>query len=216
MKFKVGDRVTVKPYDEATYCGGISPMWWKAAQGVVFRIDEILERDEHDKGWATLTLVDNHDACDRLEDFVWPMASLMYTDDQHTIVIYNKGTTTTAVEKVNGKEVKRATAKLHPEDDYKWETGRNLALNRLLYGTDYHPSEVAITPEEPKYYNGKVVCLDIGLELFAKLYTVGKIYEFKDGIFLADNGKLFSENKKYHNFEEFKKDSRAKWLEIVE
>ena len=212
MKFKVGDRVTVKPYDEATYCGGISPMWWKAAQGVVFCIDEILAQYKHGKGWATLELVDDHDACDRLEDFVWPMASLMYPDDQHTIVIYNKGTTTTAIEKVNGKEVKRATAKLHPEDEYKWETGRDLALNRLLYGTDYHPSEVAIHAEEPKYYNGKVVCVNNkGFDF----YTIGKIYEFVDGVAYDDEGSEFC-TCKITCFDAWRKTSNAEWLEIVE
>jgi hypothetical protein len=38
---------------------------------------------------------------------------------------------------------------------------------------------------EPKYYNGKVVCVETTSPSF---FTVGKVYEFKDGKINADNG----------------------------
>ena len=40
-------------------------------------------------------------------------------------------------------------------------------------------------PEKPKYYNGKMVCVDNG---GFNWWNVGKIYEYKDGIVTADNG----------------------------
>lgn len=54
----------------------------------------------------------------------------------------------------------------------------------------YLPSQFEViepvgTPEEPKFFSGKVVCVEAG-EQYA--YTVGKIYEFKDGIVINDNG----------------------------
>lgn len=50
----------------------------------------------------------------------------------------------------------------------------------------YDVIEPIETPEEnPKYYNGKVVCVEVE-EGYA--YTLGKIYEFKDGKMVNDNG----------------------------
>lgn len=70
-------------------------------------------------------------------------------------------------------------------------------------------------------YNGKVVCLDNSVN---SNYTVGKIYQFKDGQITADNGKRFpmdniipSKNTvKIYTFEDWKNWSTAKWLEIKE
>lgn len=70
--------------------------------------------------------------------------------------------------------------------------------------------------EEPKYYNGKVVCVE-NLGANASLYTVGKIYEFVNGSFIADNGEevkgWYRPIKSFHEWERF---SGSKWLEIKE
>ena len=58
---------------------------------------------------------------------------------------------------------------------------------------DYSPSwceeikesEKPAEPEKPKYYNGKMVCVENGGYSW---WTVGKIYEYKDGIVTADDG----------------------------
>ena len=71
-------------------------------------------------------------------------------------------------------------------------------------------------------YNGKVVCLDNTVN--SNFYTVGKIYQLKDGQITADNGKRYpmdnikpSKNTaKIYNFEDWEKWSTAKWLEIKE
>lgn len=46
-------------------------------------------------------------------------------------------------------------------------------------------------PEPPKSYNGKVVCVSNGYSgrITIPGYTVGKIYEVKDGCITADNGR---------------------------
>lgn len=46
-------------------------------------------------------------------------------------------------------------------------------------------SEKPADPEKPKYYNGKMVCVDNGGYSW---WTAGKIYEYKDGIVTADDG----------------------------
>lgn len=98
-----------------------------------------------------------------------------------------------------------------------WETGRDLALNRLIYGTDYHPSEVALPEEEKPLYNGKVVCVDHdGNNQDA--YTIGRIYQFRNGSIINDKGNeiLWRKEDKVHSFDEWERFSSSKWIEIVE
>lgn len=68
--------------------------------------------------------------------------------------------------------------------------------------------------DEP-LYNGKVVCIDN--EYNTSLYTVGKIYQFHDGVIVTDDGsELKGKNKGFRSFEEFKKFTRSKFIEVVE
>lgn len=46
-------------------------------------------------------------------------------------------------------------------------------------------AEKPADPEKPKYYNGKMVCVENGGYSW---WTVGKIYEYKDGIVTTDDG----------------------------
>ena len=52
-------------------------------------------------------------------------------------------------------------------------------------------SEKPADPKKPKYYNGKMVCVDNGGYFW---WTVGKIYEYKDGIVTDDNGDKHPKN----------------------
>lgn len=71
--------------------------------------------------------------------------------------------------------------------------------------------------EAPKYYNGKIVCVEVGIN--QGLYTLGKIYEFVDGTFICDTGEevdTWNGYEKFTSFDDWKKFSSAKWLEIKE
>ena len=75
---------------------------------------------------------------------------------------------------------------------------------------------------EKPLYNGKVVCTSLCGRNYG-LYTVGKIYQFKDGQLIADNGKSYPTSSvnnnsiaKIHNFEDWSKWSTANWIEIKE
>lgn len=70
------------------------------------------------------------------------------------------------------------TAKCSPDDQFDLYTGCELALRKAL-GAERKE------PEKPKYYNGKMVCVENGGYYG---WTVGKIYEYKDGIVTADDG----------------------------
>lgn len=52
-------------------------------------------------------------------------------------------------------------------------------------------AEKPVEPEKPKYYNGKMVCVENG---GFNWWTVGKIYEYKDGIVTADDGDKYPKN----------------------
>ena len=52
-------------------------------------------------------------------------------------------------------------------------------------------SEKPADPEKPKYYNGKMVCIENG---GFNWWTVGKIYEYKDGIVISDDGDKYPKN----------------------
>jgi hypothetical protein len=64
-----------------------------------------------------------------------------------------------------------------------------------------------------KLYNGKVVCVERGNN---PQYKVGKIYQFKDGMMTADNGRNYPTTKKVYSFEDWDKWTSAKFIEVVE
>lgn len=72
----------------------------------------------------------------------------------------------------------------------------------------------AYTP--PKYYNGKVVCVE-NTHGNTYLYTVGKIYEFVDGSFVADDGsKVRDWYTNVESFDQWCRYSSSKWIEVVD
>lgn len=50
--------------------------------------------------------------------------------------------------------------------------------------SEFEVVERVSAEEKPKYYNGKVVCVQCD----GRGYTVGKVYEFKDGTLVDDDG----------------------------
>ena len=57
-----------------------------------------------------------------------------------------------------------------------------------------------LVPEKPKYLSGKVVCVKSGYSW----WTVGKVYEVKDGIITADDGDKYphSDREPYKDFDD--------------
>ena len=115
---------------------------------------------------------------------------------KQTIVIYRDGNSVIAKDKVTGK---KAVAKYHPDDDFM--VGAKLASERLSQ------------PDEPKYYNGKVVCV----KSFTQSLTVGKIYNVKDGKLKDDDGNVMPlDTGRIKSFEDFDKYFISEFIEIVE
>ncbi len=95
---------------------------------------------------------------------------------ENKIVITTDGSETLARLYGGNKVIKTATAKCSPADKFSFETGAKIAFERLFDSEE---------KEEPKYFNGKAVCVcgELG-------FTAGKIYEFVNGQCLDDQKTL--------------------------
>lgn len=112
---------------------------------------------------------------DSTGDWRWCDAELEPVTDQK-IVITRKGNSVIA-KLYDDNNVKSAEAKCSPEDKFDFMVGAELALTRL----NCKSCREAI---KPKYYSGKVVCVESGDSWF----TVGKVYEFINGRVRDDDG----------------------------
>lgn len=97
------------------------------------------------------------------------------------IIIYRNGSEVIAKNTTTGKT---GVAKCNPADEFDFNTGARLAFERLM-----NPE-----PEKPKYYTGKVVCIDSKTSSFTK----GKIYVVTNGNLNSNDGVY-----EYHRFTSF-------------
>lgn len=107
------------------------------------------------------------------ERFSWRDSELEFVTNNQIVIRTDGYHITTATLYEDGEPVKIAQANCSPEDTFDFMVGANLAMTRLVEAT-----------KKPKYYNGKVVCVKTDYDLF----TVGKVYEVKDGIIRRNDG----------------------------
>ena len=158
MKYKVGDRVRiVSEWDKGCYQNSKGKMdkWLGKVMTVIsVNCDNSYYKMREDKseqdgyGWY------------------WYENSIEGLACENKIVITTDGTETLARLYDGNKVIKTTTAKCSPDDNFSFETGAKIAFERLI---DY-------AEKEPKYFNGKVVCVN----KYAG-FTVGKIYKFVNG-----------------------------------
>ncbi len=118
------------------------------------------------------------------------------------IVVTSDGVTITA-RKYDGKKlVKETKAVCSKDDEFNFDVGAKLAMERLL-------------EDKPKLYNGKVVCVSSGIYSFG--YTKGKIYQFKNGYTVDDDGTTRPTCCiPIEGFEALERKYPGVWLEVVE
>lgn len=97
----------------------------------------------------------------------------------------------------------------------RYVKGENLSTGKptgRIIDTEY----VVLEGYEPakKLYNGKVVCVEAKPNI--GLYTAGKIYQFKDGLITADNGKEYPTCKQVYDFADWENWTTSKFIEVVE
>lgn len=166
--YKVGDRVRiVSKWGAGCYQNrdGVMDKWLgkvmtvKFAGATVYKmVEDATENDG--RGWF------------------WYTNSIEGLTCEKKIVITTDGTETLARLYDRNKIIKNTIAKCSPDDNFSFETGAKIAFERLLDSKEKEK-------EEPKYFNGKAVCVNEYLG-----FTVGKIYEFVNGQCLDDQKTL--------------------------
>lgn len=175
MNYKVGDLAKIT--------GNCNRHWFKIGETV--RLKEYLGGMNH--AWKAEYL-DGRDWWYVCESDMKPYKPTIMPQK---IVITTDGKTTLA-RLFDGKTmVKRAEAKCAPSDTFNFNTGANLAFNRLVYGTDYNPQDVAVkakpAPTKSKPEPVKLYCVESWMP--GSWITKGKIYEIKsNGRIRFDDG----------------------------
>ena len=176
-KYKVGDKIKIRSWESLTKEFGIddrggiyipSNPWFspkmKKYCGRILTIKYISAVSGHYR---------TEEACD--DGYGWWFSdSMIESNDGKSIVIYKKDNKVVAVDKVTGKT---AEALCNPDDKFDFYTGASIAYERLRG----RMAPARVPEAKPKYFTGEVVCIKNGGD-----FTVGKIYEIKDGV-LKDN-----------------------------
>ena len=189
MKYKVGDKVRVRK----DLCRGSEYNRW-AVVGDMLKYRGMTVT-------ITETDFDHYHIKEDYARFAWTNEMLEPIRNEK-IVITSDGVTTIA-RKYDGKTlVKEAKAVCSKDDTFDFDVGAKLAMERLL-------------EEKPKLYNGRVVCVSSGL--YSLGYTKGKIYHFKNGYTVDDDGTTRPTCCiPIEDFEGLKRKYPGVWLEVVE
>ena len=189
MKYKVGDKVRVRKDLRL----GSAYNHWRVVDAMM----------KHRGKTVTIAAV-NFNSYHIKEDgatWVWT-DEMLETACAEKIIITSDGVTTTARKYDGKKVVKEAKAVCSKDDNFNFDVGAKLAMERLL-------------EDKPKLYNGKVVCLSSGL--YSLGYTKGKIYQFKNGYTVDDDGTTRPTCCiPIEDFEGLEKKYPGVWLEVVE
>ena len=111
----------------------------------------------------------------------------------------------------------KTVAKCSGGDTYNPEMGLMVCVAKKYFG-NYEKfrenfEKWSTKAPEPKYYNGRVVCVE---KYPHKAYTVGKIYNVYDGKMLIDNGTYQPSLRRAESFEDLTNLLHSKFIEIKE
>lgn len=195
-KFKIGDKVRILDGKNIkNYTSG----WFDHMKIFVGRVDTIADGRVID-GKRAYRLKEHH--------FWWDERGLELVLEPWKVVIKPTSDTTTVGKLYCGsKLVKEVTTKKHPDDEYNRDEAIRVICDRLV-------GEKKEEPQKPKYYNGKMVCVDDGH--LRSDYTIGKIYTVVNGRFRTDRGELYPPMYAIENIAEWNERSAAEWIEVVE
>lgn len=191
MKYKIGDKVKVRKDLSIGECG-----------------KEYVVREMLSRRGETAVIIAELDNCYNIsgEAALWRWTDEMLEPvSDEKIVITTDGVTTIA-RKYDGKKlVREAKAVCSKDDEFNFDVGAKLAMERLLGGG---------IPEK-SLYNGRVICTNNN---DSPLYVTGKIYEFVNGELTENGAPLCCAPKDViiRSLRDWQRHSIAEWLEVVE
>ena len=193
-KLKVGDKVRIRSWDDLKNEFGLDRNGdvgtrvtvlhgsMKACCGNVYTIESIRNHDTYYSFYFKETL------------FIFSDDSIEPIKKECSIVIYQKGDETIALDKSTGKTVRCG----RHDDFYK---DADVAFKRLVKKNSEPESK-------PKKYNDEVVCIEANTFLFTK----GKIYKVVDGYVTNDEGVKEGE---FADFDSLNKGMLSKFIKVV-
>lgn len=204
-KFKIGDRVVCKK--EGTFGFSVGETGTVIAK-VLGYDDYYLIRHDVPNQWCHTGAFANYvwgkpsrnaDCTNELED---KFELIENYDKKEEIHITRKGREVHAILKKDGKMAKRTVAKCHPDDEFDFETGAKLAMNRL-YGTEEYETIKEKTEMKPsKYRVGDMVLLKTKEELIKEFGGMLEVHPVCIGDMEAELGKVITlERPKRYNYD---------------
>ena len=199
-KFKVGDRVKIRQWDDMKREYGMDPygaimmpctfmpeMRKYCGKTVIIQDVASTLRDDryHIKGgdgWCFSDEMFETPATVRVYEALKSSRTQKTLKPHKPIVIYQEDREVIAQDTQTGKT---GVARCHPNDKFDFYYGTGLAIERLT-GYKSEPEPEPVVTRKPKYYSGKVVCVEN-----YSCFTVGKVYTIKDGVLYSDAGEHF-------------------------
>lgn len=192
-KFKVGDRVVgVGTYDNKNIDGEVGTVVYADKHSNLLGVEFDGNIEGHELWPTGVECKDGHGW------WVSPEHLKPLTETWKVLIIPNGDKTTGKLYK-NGKVVKSVETTKHPDDKYSIEEACKVIIDRMF-------------EEEATYYNGKVVCVNSNNSFI----TQGKIYEFKDGHSIDDEGSRLPCLTRIKSFEHLNSLMWSDFIEVVE
>ena len=196
-KFKIGDKVRVREWDDMAKEFGLSRYGNIKTPGSCY-----FDRCMREWCGKTLTIKTVSASGYNVKETGWCWTDYMFENPSYAVIIYSEGNKVIALDKATGK---KAEAICNPKDEFDFYFGADLAFERLMNGDV--PKE---KKPEVKYYTGEIFCTDSTTPFFTK----GKIYKVNDGL-VHDNSGTFYISKKAKSFGEiFSTIKRATFIEV--
>lgn len=195
-KFKVGDKVRVRNWDDMVKDYGT-----KYDGSICIGPSFTVSMKEYCGKVITITGI-NSSGYYTIDEDIWKFSDEMLEPAINTIVIYEKDNKVIALDKGTGKT---AEAICNPEDKFDFYIGADLAYERLR-GRQPAPKT---REEAPKYFTGEIVCV----KAESVWYTLGKIYKVKDGRFADNDGDLCLQ--RFKSVDEINRHYDSQFIEVV-
>ena len=197
-KFKVGDKVRVRQWDDMAKEFGVD------SSGAIDKSPYFIGAMRQYCGQVLTIEGINAFGYYLVEECIWKFCDEMFepVSKENTIVIYTKDNKVIALDKSTGKT---AEAICSPDDKFDFYTGADLAFERLM---GRKPAPKA-REEAPKYFTGEMVCVKSA----SKYYTLGKIYKVKNGQWADNDGD--KNLVRYESIEDINKHYSSQFIEVI-